>query len=45
MNQTPKIPDRIEDMSPLPSPHKKGYFDVNETKKGKNLSVSPDFHA
>jgi hypothetical protein len=37
-----KIPDRIEDMSPLPSPNRKNNFD--NSLKSKNMSVSPDFH-
>lgn len=37
----PKIPDRIEDMSPLPSPHRRGNFEANQ--RGRLPSHSPDF--
>ena len=36
-----KIPDRIEDMSPLPSPHRKNNF--NDNARGRLPSASPDF--
>ena len=37
-----KIPDRIEDMSPVPSPHIKRGYDTNTTND-RRKSVSPDF--
>ena len=40
-----KIPDRIEDMTPLPSPNKKIINSAKNKEAPNNQSVSPDFRS